>query len=94
MEETYRWPVERTADLRDGLTQQEVVEALYAPVGLRMDNRVPAEASTFIAICAPTEQQRLIVILCTRADSGGPWTILAAREAAMGERAMWRRYTT
>jgi hypothetical protein len=41
VEELFQWPASRAADLRDGLIAREVIEALYAPVTLRMDNRVP-----------------------------------------------------
>jgi hypothetical protein len=94
VEELYQWPAGGTADLRDGLTTAEVVEALYAPVTLRMDNRMPLRAPTFLASCAPTGQQRLVVVVCTRTDPDGPWTIVGAREAGMNERAMWRKYTS
>ena len=92
--ELYRWPMGAAADLRDRLTARDVVEALYAPVALRMDNRVPAGLATFLAVCAPTGQQRLIVVICTRTDADEPWTIMGAREAVMNERAMWRKYTS
>jgi hypothetical protein len=94
VEELYQWPAGPAADLRDGLTAQDVAEALYAPLSLRMDNRVPAQAPTFLAVCAPTEQQRLIIIVCTRTDADEPWTIRGARDATMNERAMWRKYTS
>lgn len=63
-------------------------------VALRMDNRVPAGLATFLAVCATTGQQRLIVVICTRTDADEPWTIMGAREAGMNERAMWRKYTS
>ncbi|HLY82282.1 MAG TPA: hypothetical protein VKQ71_04810 [Acidimicrobiales bacterium] len=94
MEELFQWPASRAADLRDGLIAREVIEALYAPVTLRMDNRVPSQAPTLLVVCAPTEQQRLIVVVCTRTDVDEPWTIRGAREASMNERAMWRKYTS
>jgi hypothetical protein len=94
VEELYRWPVGPAAALRDGLSARDVVEALYAPVVLRMDNRVPSATPTFLAVCAPTEQQRLIVVVCTRIDADKPWTIVGARDASMSERAMWRKYTS
>jgi hypothetical protein len=94
VEELFQWPVGSAADLRDGLTARDVIEALYAPVTLRMDNRVPSQSPTFLAVCAPTEQQRLIVVVCTRADPDEPWIIRGAREASMNERAMWRKYTS
>jgi hypothetical protein len=94
VDELYRWPAEGVADVRDGLAPADVVEALYAPVALRMDNRVPAGAPTFMVVCAPTGQQRLIVVACTRAGTDEVWTIVGAREAGMNERAMWRKYTS
>lgn len=94
MEELYRWPGDGPADLRDGLAPGDVVDALYAPAALRLDNRVPSGAPTFMAVCAPAGQQRLIVVVCTRTDAGEPWTIVGAREAGMNERAMWRKYTS
>jgi uncharacterized DUF497 family protein len=92
--EEYRWPVRQPADLRDGLTARDVVEALYAPTTLRMDNRAPRAAPTFLAVCAPTDEQRLIVVVCVREPSEDAWQILGAREATMDERAMWRKQTT
>jgi len=90
----YRWPEDPTAGLRDGLTSREVVEALYAPASLRLDNRVPTSAPTFLAVCAPTAELRLIVVVCTRAGPVEPWTIVGARDAGVNERAMWRKHTS
>jgi hypothetical protein len=90
--ELYRWPGEGKADLRDGVTPREVVEALYAPATLRLDNRVPAREPTFMAVCAPTEDQRLIVVVCTA--HGESWIISGARDAGMKERQMWRKHTS
>jgi hypothetical protein len=76
------------------LTPKDVVDALHAPTTLRMDNRVPARAPTFMAVCAPTDEQRLIVVLCTRAEHDESWTIAGARDAGMNERQMWRKHTS
>jgi len=84
----------RPADLRDGLTAKDVIDALYAPISLRLDNRVPAHGPTFLAACAPTSEQRLIVVVCTRAEADGPWTIAGARDASAAERVMWRKETS
>jgi hypothetical protein len=92
--ELYRWPSERAADLRDGLTPKDVVDALHAPTTLRMDNRVPSREPTFMAVCAPTDDQRLIIVVCTRTQPGEPWTITGARDASMNERQMWRKHTS
>jgi len=92
--ELYRWPDERAADLRDGLTPKDVVDALHAPTTLRMDNKVPSRKPTFMAVCAPTSEQRLIVVVCTRSEHRDPWTIVGARDAGMNERQMWRKYTS
>lgn len=94
MDELYQWSDDAVAELRGGLTPLEVVEALDAPVALRMDNRAPEMAPTFLAVCAPTEQQRLIVVICRRANPGGVWTIVGARDASVNEGAMWRKYTS
>ena len=83
-----------TAGLRDGLTTLEVVEALYAPTALRLDNRTPPGAPTFVAVCAPTVDLRLIVVVCTRPSPTEPWTIAGARDASDSERAMWRKHTS
>jgi len=90
----YRWPENLTAGLRDGLTTREVVEALYAPTSLRLDNRTPTEAPTFLAVCAPTADLRLIVVVCTRAGPAESWTIVGARDAGANERGMWRKHTS
>jgi hypothetical protein len=47
-----------------------------------------------MAVCAPTEDQRLIVVVCTRAAQAEPWTIIGARDAGMNEREMWRKHTS
>jgi hypothetical protein len=91
--ELFQWPDEGGAELRDGLSPAEVVEALFAPEQLRLDNRTPPRAPTFLAVCAPTEQQRLIVAVCVRDDQAQPWTIVGARDAGTDERAMWRKHT-
>lgn len=90
----YRWPADPTAGLRDGLTTHEVVGALYAPTSLRLDNRTPADAPTFQAVCAPTADLGLIVVVCTRTNPVEPWTIVGARDASDSERAMWRKHTS
>jgi len=94
MGDEYRWPDGQAADLRDGLTAKDVIDALYAPASLRLDNRTPASAPTFLAVCAPTSEQRLIVVVCTRAEADGAWTIAGARDAGPNERAMWRKHTS
>ena len=72
----------------------EVVGALYAPTSLRLDNRTPADAPTFQAVCAPTADLRLIIVVCTRTNPFEPWTIVGARDASDSERAMWRKHTS
>jgi uncharacterized DUF497 family protein len=47
-----------------------------------------------LAICAPTEDQRLVVVVCTRERTDEAWTIVGAREAGMNERSMWRKNTS
>lgn len=91
--EEFRWP-DGGAILRDGLTPTDVIDALYAPRSLRMDNRVPARAPTFMAVCGPTDDHRLIVVSCVRASAAETWTIVGARAATDRERAMWRKYTS
>jgi hypothetical protein len=94
VDDLYRWPSDGSADLRGGLTTKDVIEALYAPTTLRMDNRAPAGMPTFLAVCAPTDEQRLIVVVCLRQDKDEAWTIAGARDAGPNERAMWRKYTS
>jgi hypothetical protein len=88
----YVWPID-APDLRDGLTRKDVIDALYAPLTLRVANRVPPESPTFLAVCAPTEDQRLIMIVSLRDDASQPWTIVFARDADSAERKMWREQT-
>jgi hypothetical protein len=83
-----------SSDLRDGLTTVEVVEALFAPVTVRMDNRVPAGGPTLMVVCAPTDAGRLVVVVCTRTDAVGVWSIAGARVASEAERAIWRKHTS
>jgi hypothetical protein len=90
----YQWPDEFAADLRDGLGAREVVEALYAPQALVMDNRTPEDGPTFLAVCAPTDELRLIVVVCVRLDPARPWTIIGGRDAMPAERMMWRKHTS
>jgi len=92
--DAYRWPTGGPTDLRDGLTPRDVVEALHAPATLRMDNRLPRREPTFLAVCAPTDEQRLIVVVCAHADDDEAWTIVGARDASMNERQMWRKHTS
>jgi hypothetical protein len=35
----------------------------------------------------------IIVVVCTRPESFGPWTIIGARDASLNEYAMWRKHT-
>jgi hypothetical protein len=90
----YRWPAAGPTDIRDGLTTADVIDALYAPALLRMDNRVPVKAPTFMAVCAPTRQHWLIVVVCVRSEPDEDWTIVGARDARPDERLMWRKYTS
>jgi len=92
--DVYRWPAEGGAELRDGLTSEDVIDALLAPQTLRMDNRAPSREPTFMAVCAPTDEQRLIVVVCTRREVDDAWTIVGARDASMSERQMWRKHTS
>ena len=94
MDDEYRWPNEGPRGLRDGLTPKDVVDALLGPVALRLDNRTPPHDPTFLAVCAPTADLRLIVIVCIRTDTTEPWTIIGARDAGPNERAMWRKHTS
>jgi hypothetical protein len=89
----YVWPTDRLPDIRDGLTAKDVADALYAPAALRLDNRVPSSRPTFMAVCAPTDEHRLIVVVCDRLDAVQAWTIRGARDASRTERAMWRKHT-
>jgi hypothetical protein len=47
-----------------------------------------------MAVCAPTNEQRLIVVVCVRTEADQPWTISGARDASTNERAMWRKHTS
>jgi hypothetical protein len=94
VEELYQWSDDAVAELRGGFTPLDVVEAPDAPIALRMDNPAPEAAPTFLAVCAPTGHQRLIVVVCIRASPGGVWTIVGACDASVNERAMWRKYTS
>ena len=93
MSDEFRWPA-AAAILLDGLTPIEVIDALYAPPGQRMDNRTPPEAPTFLAICAQTNDHVLIVVVCTRNEVDEPWTIVAARKANQNEQQMWEKHTS
>jgi hypothetical protein len=90
----FRWPDDPPAKLEDGLGPVDVIEALYAPVSLRLDNRVPPGAPTLLAICAPTEVQRLIIVVCLRDEPDEPWTIVGVRDARTHKRPMWRKHTS
>jgi hypothetical protein len=52
------------------------------------------QGPTLLAVCAPTSNLRLIVIVCARAEPDEAWTIMGARDASMAERRMWRKHTT
>ena len=81
-------------DLHDGLTTDDVQEALHAPGALRHENRLPVRKPSLLAVCAPTKGLRLIVVFCKRADPWPAWLVVAARDATMVERAMWRERTS
>jgi len=76
------------------LTPREVIEALYASTTLQMANTAPPGEPTFLAVCAPTDEQRLIVVICTRTATDEAWTIVGARDARANERLMWRKHTS
>lgn len=94
MLDEFRWPGERSPDLRDGLTTVDVIDALYAPAGQRMENRIPVSHPTLLFVCAPIPDLRLIVVVCVRAPEVRVWTIASARLAGPDERAMWRKVTS
>jgi uncharacterized DUF497 family protein len=89
----YRWP-RGDADLRDGLSRRDIVDVLYAPATLRLENRAPEAASTVLVVCAPTEHDRLVVVVCTRDPNTAIWNIVAARDANSNEREIWRKHTS
>jgi hypothetical protein len=90
----YRWPTDGPRDLRDGLTPKDTVDALFGSISLRLENRTPPDDPTFLAVCAPTAELRLIVIVCTRNEPKEPWTIVGARDAGPNEREIWRKHTS
>ncbi len=91
MSDEYRLPGD--AHLLDDLSVEEVWEAIRAPAALRRENRVPIDRPSFLALCAPTDVLRLVVVLCRRDPPERAWTVVAARDATMSERAMWREGT-
>jgi len=59
-----------------------VIDALYAPTSLRLENRAPTQGPTLLVTCAPTDEQRLIVVVRTRSEVDQPWMIVGARDAS------------
>jgi predicted DNA-binding protein len=43
-----------------------------------------------LQLCAPTDEKRLIVVVCIRPEPTGRWIIFGARDATAEERVMWK----
>jgi hypothetical protein len=88
------WPPDGPVRLSDGLTPKDVIDALHAPAALAVRNAIPEGAPTTLVLCVPTDDGRLITVVCTRHHVVDSWQIFAARDASVAERELWKRRTS
>jgi hypothetical protein len=73
---------------RHGVTEREVVDALYSPQ--RIEHRI---GGLLLAVAGLAESARVIVVLCERIGKVDSYAILAARPATPEEIKLWMEGT-
>jgi hypothetical protein len=73
---------------RNGVTEREVVDALYSPQ--RFENRI---GTLLLAIAGLADTARVILVLCERAGNLSNYAILEARPATPDEIKQWMEGT-
>ena len=81
MDREYGWTdVGKASAARHGVTEREVVDALYSPQ--RIEHRI---GGLLLALAGLAESARVIVVLCERVGKVDSYAILAARPATPEE---------
>ncbi|MFG2043170.1 hypothetical protein [Dactylosporangium sp. NPDC048998] len=73
---------------RSGVTEHEVVDALYS--SQRIENRI---GTLLVAVAGLADTSRVIVVLCERVGKVNSYAILAARPATPEEIKQWMEGT-
>jgi len=85
----YSWTEDgKISASRHGVTEREVVEALYSPQ--RIENRI---GTLLLAVAGLADTARVIVVLCERTGKADSYAILAARPATPEEIKEWMEGT-
>lgn len=89
-ERDYVWTDQGLASARNaGLSVAEVVEALYAPAGLRYERRV---GDLLLIVMGMAETGRVIAVLCDQLEGIATCQIVGARALAGPDLDEWRRH--
>ena len=73
---------------KHGVTEREVVDALYSPQ--RIEHQV---GDLLLAVAGLADSLRVIVVLCERVGAVNTWAIIAARPASSDETKLWMEGT-
>jgi uncharacterized DUF497 family protein len=85
----YSWTdAAKTSAARHGVTETEVVEALYSPQ--RIENNI---GTLLLAVAGLADTARVIVVMCERVGKVNSYAILAARPATPEEIKLWMEGT-
>lgn len=85
----YVWTDAGLADARHNKVDlDEVVQALYAPRGLRLERRI---GDLLLVVMGMAESARVIAVLCDRADHPLTYQIISVRALSDVELDEWRR---
>lgn len=85
----YGWTdVGKRSAARNGVTEREVVDALYS--SQRIEHRI---GTLLLAVAGLADSSRVIVVVCERVGKVNSYAILAARPATPEETKLWMEGT-
>jgi hypothetical protein len=74
---------------RHGVTEREVIDALYST--LRLEHQV---GDLLLAVAGLADSLRVIVVVCERVGAVNTWAIIGARPATTDETKIWMEGTS
>jgi hypothetical protein len=85
----YLWTDEGLADVRrNKLAVDEVIEAFYAPPGLRYERRL---GDLLLIVIGTAGSGKVIAVFCDQVESTTTYRIMSARPLSPAETDEWRR---
>lgn len=88
-ERNYLWTDQGVVSARAaGLSVVEIVQALYAPPGLRFERRI---GELLLIVMGMAETGRVIAVLCDHVEDTATYWIIGARALAGPDLDEWRR---